>query len=552
MKENVLKYVALSLMGAGMALSIYASDAFLTHAKPQDWCGGSTTLSSEPMHKVTRFELPSISEEDSGYISYVYTYSDLVIFSYSNSSTCEVVDFDGSAVWSKTLDENEYEVIEDLPYGVYLVKCPHEFAVLSGDSWGVGLGAWTALDDNSRPLSTRLLSMSPGAGMVLPYDFEQSMTVFAYKPNTHVVIKDVAADTQIWEGDLDSGSYFYHRHDNLITENYPYSVEASEPVSTMTGGGLGYYLPAYNGTFTGRDFMGYVAFVREPADASIVPQDLEIIPWENNTTVTVTDLDNPLDTIWKVFCEKRGEIKGINIPLPNNEGRAIYVHGDKDISAAQIPWASYDPTTSIGFYLAVGVDRGGLGIGTEFYLPLECSGSEYLSRLNVVAYRDNTDVTVTRIPRNGGTESAVWNGTLNKGEHYQFTARSWNAEDFAIYHVVTTKPSVTMANCYDRNGADFFPTVNYLAVGINEEPVALPPGNWRISSSAGPTVLVQYSDFPHGFQAGIFDASGRKVDEIFSAAPSGSLMWGDNMPSGVYFIKPSGKEASPRKVIITR
>jgi hypothetical protein len=91
------------------------------------------------------------------------------------------------------------------------------------------------------------------------------------------------------------------------------------------------------------------------------PQDLNIIPWEDNVTVVVTDLDDPADTIWEVFCPKRGEIKGTSMP----DRKALYIHAGKDISVAQTPWASFGSST-IAFYMARGIDRYGSGLGTEF------------------------------------------------------------------------------------------------------------------------------------------------------------------------------------------
>jgi len=60
----------------------------------------------------------------------------------------------------------------------------------------------------------------------------------------------------------------------------------------------------------------------------------------------------------------------------------------------------------------------------------------------------------------------------------------------------------------------------------------------EIVSSISRQVTLQYSGLPDGFHAHVFDASGRKVDEIHSPATSGEVTWPGTeiRPPGVYFI----------------
>ena len=92
-------------------------------------------------------------------------------------------------------------------------------------------------------------------------------------------------------------------------------------------------------------------------------------------------------------------------------------------------------------------------------------------------------------------------------------------------------------------------------VSVAEEPPVTPvthPSNWQISASIGPQITLRYTNQPQGFHVSIFDASGRKVDEIESPAQNGVLNWGENHSPGVYFIVLTDKEASVQKVILTR
>ncbi|TKJ43674.1 hypothetical protein CEE36_03030 [candidate division TA06 bacterium B3_TA06] len=379
------------------------------------------------------------------------------------------------------------------------------------------------------------------------------IAVFAYYDSTHVVVRDIDEGGIIWEGDLDSAEYYLQ--DSPTPHPLIFSVESTKPVSAVTLSGLsgvvGTYAPAFNGTFTGQDFITYCHNWTEAS------QDLNIIPWEDDATVVVTDLDDPADTIWQVVCPKKGEIKGMDMP----QRIALYIHADKDISVAQTPWASYG-ASMIAFYMVRGIDRGGTGLGTEFYLPVETSlsggGRDYYSRLHVVAFKDSTEVTVTRIPRDGGDKTEIWQGTLHTGEYYRYTSALGDATAHAIYHVMASNKVATIASCGDDKGSDFFPVADLARIGISEEPPVTPvthPSNWRLSASVGRQIVLQYFDMPQGFHASfaVFDAVGRKVDELHVSGSSGTITWPVTHHSpGVYFIRLQSAKTATKKVILLR
>lgn len=74
-------------------------------------------------------------------------------------------------------------------------------------------------------------------------------------------------------------------------------------------------------------------------------------------------------------------------------------------------------------------------------------------------------------------------------------------------------------------------------LGITELP--LKDGNrvFSTGSTVGAEIVLRYQDFPEGFKATVFDASGRKVDELHSAGSEGKLTWGKDFEPGVYFIR---------------
>lgn len=57
------------------------------------------------------------------------------------------------------------------------------------------------------------------------------------------------------------------------------------------------------------------------------------------------------------------------------------------------------------------------------------------------------------------------------------------------------------------------------------------------ATSLGSVIRIRYSSRPEGLLLDVFDATGRKVDQINSAGSEGSITWGRGYGPGVYFIK---------------
>jgi len=89
--------------------------------------------------------------------------------------------------------------------------------------------------------------------------------------------------------------------------------------------------------------------------------------------------------------------------------------------------------------------------------------------------------------------------------------------------------------------------------GVAEQPALKQSSDWEVLNPVGSRIVLRYGERPEGFCAHVFDATGRKVDELESAAPSGTIMWGDGQSPGVYFIRVSGTSSSlTRKVALVR
>ena len=95
-----------------------------------------------------------------------------------------------------------------------------------------------------------------------------------------------------------------------------------------------------------------------------------------------------------------------------------------------------------------------------------------------------------------------------------------------------------------------------MGVGVTHPPVTHPPSSdLKVVSSIGPTVTLRYSNCPQGFRASVYDAGGRKVDQIQSTATSGTIRWGGGhgcYGAGVYFIVADKGSRQVSKVVLVK
>ena len=91
-----------------------------------------------------------------------------------------------------------------------------------------------------------------------------------------------------------------------------------------------------------------------------------------------------------------------------------------------------------------------------------------------------------------------------------------------------------------------------VTVGV-EEQVIDPPVEWSVVSPIGGRIRLRYTNCPQGFHAEVFNATGRKVDEVHATESSGMIIWGRCYGPGVYFIRStSARSSSTQKVLLLR
>ena len=84
--------------------------------------------------------------------------------------------------------------------------------------------------------------------------------------------------------------------------------------------------------------------------------------------------------------------------------------------------------------------------------------------------------------------------------------------------------------------------------GIAEEVIA--DARFEITTPIGSQIVLNYSNCPQGFAASVFDAVGRKADEVHAAGISGQITWGEGYGPGVYFIRSEKNKGVTRKIIL--
>ncbi|MBD3286028.1 hypothetical protein GF359_05990 [candidate division WOR-3 bacterium] len=106
----------------------------------------------------------------------------------------------------------------------------------------------------------------------------------------------------------------------------------------------------------------------------------------------------------------------------------------------------------------------------------------------------------------------------------------------------------------EKDGNLFLIKTDSLGLLGVKEPVTHPVthlSELSVTSLVGRQINLKYSHYPQGFHAAVFDAAGRKVNELHSTQTSGVITW-SREETGVYFIRPTLSQGSSQKVVIVR
>ncbi len=351
------------------------------------------------------------------YATTVFTFSDIVVFSYFTNTSIEIYNSANVLVDSYTIGLDEYHNTT-LPQGIYRVEGNKSYSVLVGDPISEYVLGYYAVNENGYALSTKL-------NTYMPTQFStDKFLIFAYQDGTEYTLKNLTTGVTISAGLLNEGQWYEYNGHNVFLQ-----VLANKPVAALTYNDQGYMIPSSNGSFSGTKFYSYVGTVGGWTNGIIVTA------YHNNTNVTIKNLQTNALIFQGVLNE--GQVHAI----PTNQQIYFSVETDKNVTVGNHPYAGY---TCCYAYMMCGIDRDGFGIGTLFYIPT------IANRFDVFSYEDGNNVKITRMDNN----QVVYDNMLNQGEGFSFTSVK------AVYKVESTKNATCVISNSGTAGADFMP-LNY-------------------------------------------------------------------------------------------
>ncbi len=349
-----------------------------------------------------------------------YTFSDLVVFSYTDSTKVRILNSSGAVVDSVTLQQDNYHVFSP-GAGLFIVEANHPFSLLIGDPISREVLGFFAVDQSGSPLSTRLNTYFPDS-----YYGGELFIVFAYEDETEFQIINLTTNTILASGVLNRGEHYaMGNHFGTFL-----GVTANKPVSALSYTDQGYYIPATNGTFAGKEFFGYSAKVGG------WPNGVIVVAYHDSTEFIILNSTTG-DTV-AVDTLNTGEVFAQVVTNP------LYwqVISTKPVTVCNSPYAYFNGAY---YHLIRQIDETGRGIGTNFYAPVIAGD------LNVFSYEDNNTILILDTS-NGDTLANI---TLNQGENYSTYLYSKT-----VLHITGTKNLSVISSNGGGWGADFMP-LNY-------------------------------------------------------------------------------------------
>ena len=177
----------------------------LPGAYADDTAGRSLNIAN---HITTQSEFNSVdggtfvSTATSTYDTYTYTHSDILIFSYTDSTQFEVYNSASSLVWSGTVNAGGHKGLtysDGISAGTYKIKGTNPYSVLIGDELTSYVMGYYAFDKDGKGLSTKFYTYQVDTSSWTGNDY-RNFTVFAYEDSTSVVISNSQTGVAIWSG----------------------------------------------------------------------------------------------------------------------------------------------------------------------------------------------------------------------------------------------------------------------------------------------------------------------------------------------------------------
>jgi len=313
------------------------------------------------------------------YSATFYTFNDIAVFSYLDSTSITITKPVGSTVDTVAninLNADSFDTLST-GNGFYIVSGNKPFSLLTGDaitSFAIG---YFAVDENGNGVSTKLSTWM--MSVPLNFGFDTHFILFSYGGIAQFTIKDLSSGNVIYQGFIDTTGYFNFPNVSLL-EGKAIQVTSDKPVSALSYTDQGYYVPSSNGTFAGNLFYGFSGYT------SGLENSITLTSYSDDNAIVITNLSNG-DTI-SVDTLSHWQVKTIGIT--NDTYWKVTSTGT--LTAANVPFEeSWESISQNYYYLAEVADSTGKNIGTSFIVPTtECN-------LCVFSYADNNNVEVIEL-----------------------------------------------------------------------------------------------------------------------------------------------------------
>ncbi len=363
------------------------------------------------------------------YTATTFTFADIAIFSYFDSTVVTVLDNNGNTVGTTTMKADTLYSISP-GQGIYTISGNRPYSVLIGDAITAYVNGYFALDQSGRGLSTKL-----NTWMMYSEDssFDPHFIVFAYQDNTQFTLKDLQTGSILYAGTLNTGQYFDYPNISSIS-NKALQVVSNVPVSALSYTDQDYYVPSANGGFSGTLFYGFSGY------SGGWENSITIVSYANNNKVLLTDI-NTGDTLGS-FTLGLWQVK--TIPVYKDTYWKIVSTGT--VTAADIPFAGWSGSYA---YMARTSDSTGTNTGKSYIIPT------IQSQISIFSYDNDNRVVITFL---GDTTypytstSIIADTLLQAGQGYVFSSNYGNN----VYRVEGTG-RVSVLQSSGGWGADFMP-----------------------------------------------------------------------------------------------
>ncbi|MCX6121820.1 MAG: T9SS type A sorting domain-containing protein [Ignavibacteriales bacterium] len=380
------------------------------------------------------------------YTTTTYTFSDITIFSYFDSTDVIITNSIGDTVgvaWMRA--DTLYSISPGT--GIYSISGNKTFSVLIGDAITNYVNGYFALNESGRGVSTKF-----NTWMMLGGGFDPHFIVFAYEDGTQYTIKNLQTGAFVYAGSLNDGQYLDFPNVASI-ERQALQVTSNKPVSVLSYTDQDYYVPSSNGNFAGTLFYGFSGYYWE--------NSITVTSYAENNHVLITNLatgDTIADATLGLW-----QVKTIGI----YQDTFWKIVSTGTVTAANIPFAGW---TGSYYYMARSADSTGTNTGRAYVIPA------IASTISISSYDDNNRVKVTLL---GDTTypytspSLVADTLLQSGKGYIFNSNYGNN----VYRIEGTG-RVSVLQCNGSAGADFMPlgyALNLPDLAISQSDISFTP-----------------------------------------------------------------------------